>query len=72
MVPGDRLEVVTVLSPLSTGRRATPPAAELQMNAIAGQIASMDRFVMGDPVPEEVEALHRIFRVAPNPSRIAL
>ena len=71
MVPGDRPEVVTVFSPLSTGRRAIPEAAKLQMSAIAGQIASMDRFVMGDPVPEKVEALHAIGHVAPNPSRIA-
>ena len=30
----------------------------------------MDRLVMGDPVPEEVEALHAIRHVAPNPSRV--
>ena len=70
MVPGDRLEVVSVLSPLSTGWRATPKAAKLQMSAIAGQIASMDRFVMGDPVREKVEALHAIGHVAPNLWRV--
>ena len=30
----------------------------------------MDRFVMRDPVPEEVEALHAIRHVAPNSSSI--
>ena len=34
---------------------------------IARQIAPVYRLVMCDPVPEEVESLHTICHVSPNP-----
>ena len=37
---------------------------------IAGQIASMDRLVMRDPVPKEVETLHPVCHVDSNLPRV--
>jgi len=49
---------------------ANPSDHFQQLAVIAGQIAPVDRLVMRDPVPEEVEALDTILHVSSDPIRV--